>query len=277
MTLQDLTDAYDFTSRTIVITGGTGVLGREIVRALTGCGATVALLARDPGRARRVLGDVGLDGGPVRILRTDILDPGSLRAAAEEVVREFGAIEGLINAAGGNMPGATTSADLPFFDIAPAELRSVLDLNLLGTILPTQVFGRVMADRGTGVILNIASMTSLRPLTRVVGYSAAKAAVSNFTQWLAVHLAQEVGPGIRVNAVAPGFFLTDQNRFLLTEGESGALTARGTQILAHTPLGRFGEPADLVGAVLWLLSPLSSFVTGVVLPVDGGFAAYSGV
>ena len=192
-------------------------------------------------------------------------------------LRQFGRIDTLINAAGGNNPGATTSGELRFFDLPEEALRSVLDLNLLGTILPSQVFGRMMAERGSGVILNISSMAAFRPLTRVTAYSAAKAGIDNFTAWLAVHLAQEYGPSLRVNAVAPGFFLTEQNRFLLTDRETGELTERGRKILEHTPMGRFGEPAELLGAVLWLLSPLSSFVTGIVLPVDGGFGAYSGV
>ena len=156
-------------------------------------------------------------------------------------------------------------------------LKYVTDLNLLGTILPSQVFGKVMTEQKEGVILNVSSMTAFRPLTRIAAYSAAKAAVTNFTQWLAVHMAQEYSPKIRVNAIAPGFFLTEQNRFLLTEKETGALTARGQRIIEHTPMARFGQPEDLVGAVLWLLSPASKFVTGIVLPVDGGFSAYAGV
>jgi NAD(P)-dependent dehydrogenase (short-subunit alcohol dehydrogenase family) len=193
------------------------------------------------------------------------------------VLREFGAIDALINGAGGNHPKATTNPQYPFFDIPPDTLRFVFELNLLGTILPSQVFGKVMAEKKEGTILNISSMNAFRPLTRIAAYSAAKAGVSNFTQWLAVHMAQEYSPKIRVNAIAPGFFLTEQNRFLLTEKETGVLTPRGKTIISHTPLGRFGEPADLLGAVLWLLSPASAFVTGVVIPVDGGFSAFSGV
>jgi NAD(P)-dependent dehydrogenase (short-subunit alcohol dehydrogenase family) len=182
-----------------------------------------------------------------------------------------------VNGAGGNNPKATTSADLPFFDLPTDALRFVFDLNILGTILPSQIVAKQMAAQKEGVILNISSMNAMRPLTRIPAYSAAKAGVSNFTQWLAVHLAQEYSAKIRVNAIAPGFFLTDQNRFLLTDKESGELTPRGKTILQHTPMGRFGEPEDLVGAVLWLLSPASSFVSGVVLPIDGGFQAFSGV
>jgi NAD(P)-dependent dehydrogenase (short-subunit alcohol dehydrogenase family) len=156
-------------------------------------------------------------------------------------------------------------------------MRWVFDLNIIGTILPSQVFGKVMAEQGYGTVLNISSMNAFRPLTRIPAYSAAKAGVSNFTQWLAVHLAQEYSPRIRVNAIAPGFFLTNQNRFLLTDKETGELTARGKSIIAHTPMARFGEPEDLLGAVLWLLSPASGFVTGTVVAIDGGFSAYSGV
>src|SRR4030095_1574834 len=193
------------------------------------------------------------------------------------IVREFGQVDCLINGAGGNQPGAITRPDQSFFDLKEEAFRSVLDLNLMGTVLPCQVFGKHMAERGQGVILNISSMTALRPLTRTVGYSAAKAAISNFTQWLAVHMCQEYSPQIRVNAIAPGFFLTEQNRGMLTDGATGQLTARGETIINHTPMKRFGEPQDLLGAVLWLLSPLSAFVTGVVVAVDGGFSAFSGV
>jgi NAD(P)-dependent dehydrogenase (short-subunit alcohol dehydrogenase family) len=190
---------------------------------------------------------------------------------------EFGRVDGLINGAGGNSPGATARPDLSFFDLPEDALRYVFDLNLLGTILPTQVFGRRMAEQQEGVILNVSSMSAMRPLTRVVGYSAAKAGINSFTYWLAVHLAQEYDPRLRVNAVAPGFFVTEQNRALLTNPETGELTPRGQSIIAHTPMKRFGEPEDLLGAVLWLLSPASSFVTGIVVPVDGGFSAFGGV
>jgi len=190
---------------------------------------------------------------------------------------EFGRVDALINGAGGNNPRATTGPSMDFFSIPAEAMRFVLDLNLLGTILPSQVFGRVMADQGNGNIVNISSMNAFRPLTRIPAYSAAKSAVTNFTQWLAVHMAQEYSPDIRVNAIAPGFFLTEQNRFLLTDKESGELTPRGKSIISHTPMGRFGKPEDLLGAVLWLLSPASSFVTGTVIPVDGGFGAFSGV
>ena len=182
-----------------------------------------------------------------------------------------------MNAAGGNKPQATTSADLTFFNLPADALRWVFDLNIIGTVLPSQVFGKIMAEKGEGTILNISSMNAFRPLTRIPAYSAAKAGVSNFTQWLAVHLAQLYSPKIRVNAIAPGFFLTQQNRFLLTDEKSGELTARGKSIIDHTPMARFGNPEDLFGAVLWLLSPASAFVTGVIVPIDGGFSAYSGV
>jgi NAD(P)-dependent dehydrogenase (short-subunit alcohol dehydrogenase family) len=183
----------------------------------------------------------------------------------------------LINAAGGNHPQATTNDDVSFFDLPDDALRFVFDLNIVGTILPSQVFGRFMAEQEEGVILNVSSMSAFTPLTRIPGYSAAKAGVSNFTQWLAVYMAQEYSPNIRVNAIAPGFFLTRQNRFLLTDEDKGELTERGKQIINHTPMDHFGTPEDLLGAVYWLLSPASAFVTGIVVPVDGGFSAFSGV
>jgi NAD(P)-dependent dehydrogenase (short-subunit alcohol dehydrogenase family) len=220
-----------------------------------------------------------MDAGPGKymVVYGDVLDREQLESAAENIRAAFGDIDMLINAAGGNHPRATTSADVSFFDLPDEALRFVFDLNIVGTILPSQVFGRVMAEKGEGIILNISSMSAYTPLTRIPAYSAAKAGVSNFTQWLAVHMAQEYSPHIRVNAIAPGFFLTKQNRFLLTDEASGELTKRGQQIIDHTPMARFGVPEDLLGAVLWLLSPASAFVTGVVLPIDGGFAAFSGV
>jgi NAD(P)-dependent dehydrogenase (short-subunit alcohol dehydrogenase family) len=207
----------------------------------------------------------------------DVLNLETLQQAHDTIQAEFGGVDILINAAGGNHPGATTSPEASFFDLPLDALRFVGELNLLGTILPCQVFGRDMAGRGEGVILNISSMNALRPLTRIPAYSAAKAAVTNFTQWLAVHMAQNYSPRIRVNAIAPGFFQTEQNRYLLTEKETGAPTPRAQSILAHTPIGRFGVPEDLLGATLWLVSPAAAFVTGVVLPIDGGFSAFSGV
>ncbi len=277
MNLETITQWYDFTGRTVVVTGGAGILGGEMVCMLVGCGANVAILDRDPALADRLMDRLGCGPGCSVVVYGDVLDPDVLLQAEETVRAEFGPVDTLINAAGGNNPRATTSADLSFFDIPQDALRFVFDLNVVGTILPSQVFGRGMAERGEGVILNVSSMNAFRPLTRIPAYSAAKAAVSNFTQWLAVHLAQEYSPNIRVNAIAPGFFLTEQNRFLLTDEESGELTARGRTIIEHTPMGRFGDPEDLLGAVLWLLSPTSSFVTGVVVPVDGGFSAFSGV
>jgi NAD(P)-dependent dehydrogenase (short-subunit alcohol dehydrogenase family) len=216
-------------------------------------------------------------GGQAIIVYGDVLDREVMQETADRVISEFGRIDCLINGAGGNSPKATTSADLSFFDLPPDAFRFVFDLNIIGTVMPSQVFGKYMVDQGEGVILNTSSMNAFTPLTRIPAYSAAKAAVSNFTQWLAVHMAQEYSSKIRVNAIAPGFFLTEQNRFLLTDKDSGELTARGKSIIDHTPMGRFGDPEDLLGAVMWLLSPASAFVSGIVVPIDGGFSAFSGV
>lgn len=276
MNLAELTKMNDFTGRSVVITGGTGILGRVMTQALIGCGANVAVLARNQQKATALLSEMSGPGEAI-VIEGDVLRKDSLEHAVEKVASEFGRIDCLVNGAGGNHPQATTRPDLSFFDIPEEALRFVFDLNLLGTILPSQVFGKWMAEQGEGVILNISSMSGFRPLTRVLSYSAAKAAVNSFTQWLAVHLAQEYSPRIRVNAIAPGFFLTEQNRFLLTDQETGKLTARGQSIIDHTPMRRFGEPEDLLSTVLWLLSPASSFVTGVVVPVDGGFSAFGGV
>ena len=207
----------------------------------------------------------------------DVLEINTLQQAKEAIHSQFGDVDILINAAGGNHSSATTKPDLSFFDLPLDALEYVSDLNLLGTILPCQIFGRGMAERGEGVILNVSSMNAVRPLTRIPAYSAAKAAVSNFTQWLAVHMAQNYSPRIRVNAIAPGFFITEQNRFLLTDKDSGELTARGQSVIAHTPMNRFGTPEELLGATMWLISPAAAFVTGTVIPIDGGFSAFSGV
>jgi NAD(P)-dependent dehydrogenase (short-subunit alcohol dehydrogenase family) len=268
---------YDFSGRTIVVTGGGGILGGEIACSLVASGAKVAILDKNPAFADRFRDRLQEGPGSAIVVGGDVLDAGALAESEESIRTELGPIDTLINAAGGNHPRATTGDDLPFFDLPADALRFVGELNLLGTILPCQVFGRRMAESGRGVILNISSMNAFRPLTRIPAYSAAKAAVSNFTQWLAVHMAKEYSPDIRVNALAPGFFLTEQNRFLLTDEETGELTERGRTIIEHTPMARFGTPDDLLGATHWLLSPASSFVTGIVVPVDGGFSAFSGV
>jgi len=277
MNLADVTKGYDFTGFTVVITGGGGGLCGEMACALAGCNASVAIIDRDPALAEQVVKKIGSKTCRAIAVYGDVLQPDLMNRAIEEIIREFGKIDALINGAGGNNPKATTNPASSFFDLPPDAMKFVFDLNILGTIIPSQIVGRHMAERKKGIILNISSMNAFRPLTRIAAYSAAKAGVSNFTQWLAVHMAQEYSPGIRVNAIAPGFFLTEQNRFLLTDKETGKLTERGKKILDHTPMNRFGDPADLLGATLWLLSPLSSFVTGIVLPVDGGFSAYSGV
>jgi NAD(P)-dependent dehydrogenase (short-subunit alcohol dehydrogenase family) len=206
-----------------------------------------------------------------------VLNRESLLCAAEAIKEEYGPVYGLVNAAGGNKAAATTSADLSFFDLSEDAQRSVLDLNLLGTMLPCQIFGKQLAERGEGVILNYSSMNAYRPLTNIPAYAATKAGITNFTSWLATHMAMNYSGKIRVNAIAPGFFLGEQNRYLLTDKETGELTARGRKIIDHTPMGRFGMPEDLIGTSLWLLSPASAFVTGITVPVDGGFSAYSGV
>jgi len=277
LTLDELMRMYDFTGKTVAITGGVGILGSEFACALVGCGANVAILDINLNPGKALLARMGKRASQAELFQCDVLNTASLTKAAGEVVARFGKIDCLINAAGGNKPQATTGPQQSFFDLPVDAVRWVFDLNLLGTVLPCQVFGKMMAERGEGVILNISSMAAFRPLTRVLSYSAAKAGISNFTQWLAVHMAQEYSPRIRVNALAPGFFLTEQNRFLLTDRETGEYTARGKAILAHTPMARLGEPEELLGAVLWLLSPAASFVSGSVVAIDGGFAAFSGV
>ncbi len=271
----EVLDQFRLHGKTALLTGGGGALGAVFARTLAEAGAKVWVTDLVKEHADAVVRRLRNDNLLAEALAVDALDRGSLEAAA----REAGDVDILLNAAGGNVKEATIAPELPFFDLPLDALERVVALNLFGgAVLPSQVFGRGMAERESGgVILNVSSMNALRPLTRIPGYSAAKAAVSNFTQWLAVHLAQEYSPRIRVNALAPGFFLTEQNRFLLTDEHSGELTERGQSIIAHTPIGRFGDPADLAGATLWLCSDAAAFVTGVVVPIDGGFSAYSGV
>lgn len=272
--MTNITNQFDLTGKTAVVTGGAGVLCSAMSRMLVAHGARVAVLDIAEERAQSFAAELGPNALGVG---ANVLDRASIEAAAERIQAAFGPADILINGAGGNREQATTGADRSFFDIPLDAARWVFDLNFLGTLLSSQVFGKQMVDQDHGVILNVSSMNALRPLTRVLAYSAAKAAVSNFTQWLAVHMAQEYTPNVRVNAIAPGFFFTNQNRYLLTDEHTGELTPRGRQILDHTPAARFGVPEDLLGTVLWLLTPASSFVSGVVVPVDGGFSAFSGV
>lgn len=272
-----LASLFRLSGKVAVVTGGGGVLCGAMSRALGRLGVKVAVLDLIPEAAQRVVDDVVAAGGEAIAVKCDVLDRASVEAACSAVLERFGQVDILINGAGGNKKQATTGPDLSFFDLPSDAVQWVFNLNFIGTLLPSQVFGQVLAERGEGVILNISSMNAFRPLTRIPAYSAAKAAVSNFTQWLAVHISQEYSDKIRVNAIAPGFFLTAQNRFLLTDEATGELTPRGQTIIDHTPMGRFGDPEDLIGTVLWLVSPAAAFVHGVVVPVDGGFSAFSGV
>jgi NAD(P)-dependent dehydrogenase (short-subunit alcohol dehydrogenase family) len=267
---------FTLTQKVAVVTGGAGVLCAAVCRALAEAGAKVAVLDLNPEAAANLAADICSSGGESISVTCDVLDRASIETAAKNVMDTFGRVDILINGAGGNRPQATTTSEQPFFDLPAEALRWVFDLNLMGTILPSQVFGKIMAGQKNGVILNISSMNAFRPLTRIPAYSAAKAGVSNFTQWLAVHMAQTYSPEIRANAIAPGFFVGEQNRSLLMN-EDGSLTPRGHSIISHTPMARFGNPEDLLGTVLWLVSPASEFVTGIVVPVDGGFSAFSGV
>lgn len=277
MNLQELTAMYDFTGKTFAVTGGGGALGGDVVVALAGCGANVMVLERNLDRLPAIQESLGPHAGQVDGVQVDVMNRDSLTAAGEAIKARFGVLYGLVNAAGGNSPKATVSPNLSFFDIPEEGMRFVLDLNLLGTIMPCQILAKQMVETGEGVILNYSSMNAFRPLTNIAAYSASKAGITNFTAWLAVHMAQNYSGRIRVNAIAPGFFLGEQNRFLMIDENTGAWTARGQKIMDHTPMGRLGNPEDLLGCVLWLLSPASSFVTGITVPVDGGFSAYAGV
>jgi NAD(P)-dependent dehydrogenase (short-subunit alcohol dehydrogenase family) len=279
---------FDFThlaGKVCVITGGAGVIGRSICEALVSAGIKTAILDIDLASASEIARELsGRSGTGCIGVQGNVLDRESLLGALDQINKQFGEIDFLINGAGGNSPAATTKVEQmqadpedwegSFFGLPIEGFNKVFALNFTGTLLPTQVFARQMARRGQGVVLNISSMNSFRPLTKIPAYSAAKASVNNFTQWLAVHLAKT---GVRVNAIAPGFFLTHQNRFLLVDEKTGMPTPRGEKIMATTPVGKYGDPKDLQGAVLFLLSDLSSFITGVVLPVDGGYSAYGGV
>ncbi len=265
---------FDINGRVVVITGGYGVLGTSISKYLAGQGAVVVILGRNEAKGRRLADEIAAAGGQAMFLVSDVTDEEALTRNREEILEKYGRIDVLINAAGGNMPGATIGPGGNVFDLRMSDFRAVVDLNLFGTALPTAVFVKAMVDAGRGNIINFSSMSALRPLTRVAGYGAAKAAVANYTQYMAGELAAKFGERFRVNALVPGFFLTEQNRALLTNPD-GSYTDRGKTIIAHTPFRRFGTPDELHGAVHFLASDASRFVTGSMLVVDGGFNAFS--
>ena len=269
-------ELFDLAGKTALVTGGSGVLCGEMARALGRAGANVVVMARRLQGVERVVREIRAEGGVALPLACDVLDEDGLEVAREEILKQFGGLDILVNGAGGNRPEATTSQERTFFDLDTAGVRGVFDLNFLGSLLPAKVFGELLVQKGEGSIVNISSAASFHPMTRVVAYAGAKAAINNFTEWLAVYMAQEFSSRIRVNALAPGFFLAEQNHDLLIRPD-GTLTERGQKIIDHTPMGRFGEARDLVGALLWLVSDASRFVTGTVVVVDGGFNAYSGV
>jgi NAD(P)-dependent dehydrogenase (short-subunit alcohol dehydrogenase family) len=271
-----LTELFGLEGRVAVVTGGTGVLGGAMTRGLARAGAKVGVLGRRRERAEAAVRALEKDGGAALALPADVLDRGQLEAAREAVLEQWGRLDVLVNAAGGNIQSATLEPEQSFFDLPVEGMEPVIALNLKGTLLPSQVFGEVMARAGEGRVVNISSMAAQRAMTRVVGYGVAKAAVENATRWLAVELARSFGEGLRVNAIAPGFFVGEQNRALLLN-EDGTLTERGQAIIDHTPAGRFGEPDDLISTLIWLCGPGASFVNGIVVPVDGGFSAFSGV
>ena len=268
---------YNLKGKKAVITGGAGAIGSEIVRALSAEEVDIAVWDLDAKAVEKLTAE--LSDAPSRVIGIpcDSTDPSSVGSAMEQTVGELGTVDILVNGVGGSRKTTTTSETLTFFDIDPGDMRDVISLNYTSTVYASQRAGRIFASRGEGVIVNIASIAGLLPLTRALTYSDSKAAVVSFTRWLAVHMATEYSPRIRVNAVAPGFILTEQNRFLLQDGETGGLTARGKQVVAQTPMGRLGSAGEITGVVLWLVSDSASFVTGAVIPVDGGFSAFSGV
>ena len=272
-----MADLFAVKNKGIVLTGGAGVLCGALAEYLAEAGAKVCIADYDEFRANELANKIQAKGGFALPLRINVLNKAEIQDAFSCALNSLGQIDALINGAGGNKKEATTSEELPFFDLPGEALRSVFDLNFMGTFLPCQVFGHYFAQQKKGIILNVSSMSAYHPLTKVIGYSAAKAAVSNFTEWLAVHMCQNYSPQIRVNAIAPGFFLTKQNQFLLTDEQTGNLTPRGKTIIDHTPMARFGDADELCGTVHWLLSDASKFVTGTVIPIDGGFNAFSGV
>ena len=271
-----MNNLFDIAGKRVAITGAAGVLGKELASGLAKLGATVCVLDYKIDRGKELAQELIDAGGKAVAVECNVLEEASAKQAAADILELLGGLDVLINAAGGNKADATCTPPKTFFELDPEAIKQVFDLNCMGTILPTMHIGKLIADSGCGSIINISSMNAYRPLTRISAYSAAKAAVSNFTQWLATYMAQNHSKQIRVNAIAPGFFLTKQNRFLL-KNDDDSLTDRGKTIIDHTPMGRFGESEELLGTLVWLISDAAKFVTGVVVPVDGGFDAFSGV
>ncbi len=271
---------FNIQDNVTVITGGTGVLGRAIAKYLALEGAHVIILGRKEQVGRQIVDNVcealaeAPSGGSIDFMKTDVLNREMVQQNCCAILQRFGRIDTLLNAAGGNMPGATIAPDKTFFDLDPAQFQTVLDLNLTGSVIPTQVFLRPMAEQGRGVVINFSSMAAFRPMTRVCGYAAAKAGISNFTAYMATECARKFGEGIRVNAIAPGFFITEQNRALLTNPD-GSYTERGRDVIRQTPFGRMGQPEELCGTIHYLMSEASRFVTGTVAVVDGGFNVFA--
>lgn len=272
--IRNMKNLFSVKDKVVVITGAAGILGTAMVRHFAEEGAKVVVLDRNEAAGNRLVDEVNAKGQTALYLYSDVLDKQTLESNYQAIMDRFGQIDVLINAAGGNMAGATIAPDKTIFDLDLEAVRKVVDLNLFGTILPTMVFARAMVERKEGSIINVSSESALRPLTRVAGYGVAKAAVVNFTKYMCGELATKFGPGLRVNAIAPGFFLTEQNRTLLTNPD-GSLTPRAETIIAHTPFGRFGEPEELLGTLQWLASDASRFVSGTLTVIDGGFDAFS--
>jgi len=265
---------FNLKGKVALITGGAGVLGSNFANVLARQGVIVGIVSQSIEKANNTVAAIENIGGQAFAIQANVLNKEELEKARDFIVENYGRLDILINAAGGNMPGATIQPDQAVFDMKTDDLQKVVDLNIIGTMLPSQVFAELFAKQKQGIIINISSASAQRPLTRVVGYSASKAAIDNFTQWMSVELASKYGEGIRVNAISPGFFIGEQNRALLLTPE-GKLTPRGEKIIEHTPMGRFGTPEDIDGALLFLCSDMSKFVTGTIIKVDGGFAATS--
>lgn len=269
-----MNNLFDIKGNVTVITGGTGVLGRAIAKYLALNGAKVVILGRKEDVGNQIAADIRAEGGECEFMKTDVLNVEVVRKNCEDILAEYGRVDTLLNAAGGNMPGATIPPDKTIFDLQPDQFQTVLDLNLTGTVIPTQIFLEPMVKQGKGAVINFSSMAAFRPMTRVAGYAAAKAGISNFTAYMATECAKKFGEGIRVNAIAPGFFLTEQNRTLLTNPD-GSYTQRGQDVIRQTPFGRMGEPEELCGTIHYLMSDASKFVTGTVAVVDGGFNVFA--